>query len=627
MARIDLVELLRGMQEKFGGIHENIEKYQKTYKGFNYKNQYFQTAKKLYRQIETANKPFTVAFYGEFKVGKSTFINSLLPLLNDDALSHEDTADTATCTRITYGEVKKEENTLLYFNDGQKTWTKVIPWKEAKKYTSQVFLDKHPEFKKETKHLEEVEYKVNCDFLKFCDFLDLPGTGSRYYKEHTELTQQRLQEAELVIWLIGPEEPGAQARKELMLLRAVQGKVVPVINVWGDIDEPKIGISDKALDKIEGSIRNNFSSYFLEDSKIYRYGAKKVWQLRQDGKEIDKIPDDLGFEEFISFFSDNYLKNFQKQESTKTERILNATSHYLDEIVTDTETLIDSLDEITKSIEDVKIEIQEQQLAKHDLWLIIRRDLKDLSFQYAQDLVSRFTKASEIFINDQLQLGNFKLIKKRLKQNGEKETRDYLNGLFLNEYIQLYQKPSWMDKLLKEFVEEAKILIINRWKKFVRKYSEELASRDIDYKIIIDFDELSNQMAYALFEVLEKIIGIMGIAALLIFIPGGQIFDAVAIVGLIIWSAIKDPLKKYRNNAIKRARLLLDNQKFGIRNKMLEASENQHKQVDNVFTKDLNDQLGFQNKKYDNTTALIENLRNLISSVSDYKEDLQGFEV
>ena len=58
-------------------------------------------------QRKTAERPFTVAVVGEFKVGKSTFLNGLLRLSGDDRLSTQDSPDTAVSTLMPTSAVRR----------------------------------------------------------------------------------------------------------------------------------------------------------------------------------------------------------------------------------------------------------------------------------------------------------------------------------------------------------------------------------------------------------------------------------------------------------------------------------------------------------------------------------------
>ena len=170
-------------------------------------------ARELEGQMRTADRPFTVATVGEFKVGKSTFINALLGLRGQDALSAEDDPDTA-CSILLRGRDDGDPEARLHFMDDNPA---DATWANAVRLTSQVWLDAHPDDAAVARRIVEVEYFVSHPLLANLRINDLPGTGSRYWREHTALTHQKMKEADAVLWVVGESEPSADGRRNLQI--------------------------------------------------------------------------------------------------------------------------------------------------------------------------------------------------------------------------------------------------------------------------------------------------------------------------------------------------------------------------------------------------------------------------
>ena len=67
---------------------------------------------KLWEISEQASRPLLVMIMGEFKTGKSTFINAIL---EEEILKSDVTPATAVVSMISYGE---ERNVIAHFRDG-----------------------------------------------------------------------------------------------------------------------------------------------------------------------------------------------------------------------------------------------------------------------------------------------------------------------------------------------------------------------------------------------------------------------------------------------------------------------------------------------------------------------------
>lgn len=120
-----------------------------------------------------------------------------------------------------------------------------------------------------------------------------------------------------------------------------------------------------------------------------------------------------------------------------------------------------------------------------------------------------------------------------------------------------------------------------------------------------------------------RVLGIVGVAALLAWIPGGQVIDAIGIVGLLILSAIHDPLAGARRRAGDRVRLQAEAQQYEIQNRLLDAGM----AGNDVIEKEVRSVLGLEQER---ATRNVANLRQLRQDALECAEgariSVQAFE-
>ncbi|MEJ2365947.1 MAG: dynamin family protein, partial [Deltaproteobacteria bacterium] len=162
---------------------------------------------------------FHLVVLGQFKRGKSTFINSLL---GDRVLPTSVVPLTSIVTLLKHGETEKIE---VHFTSGQ---IKTISRPELSDYVTE---RGNPENQKKVKH---VEVSYPSDYLKDGVFIiDTPGVGSTF-ENNTEMTYNYLPRVDAALFLLAVDPPMSQS--EITFLKDVKQYVEKIFFIQNKID-------------------------------------------------------------------------------------------------------------------------------------------------------------------------------------------------------------------------------------------------------------------------------------------------------------------------------------------------------------------------------------------------------
>lgn len=524
------------------------------------------SAERLGRLAVAGGRPFTIALFGEFKVGKSTFINSLLGLTGGRALSSEVTPDTAACIRLTKAANRESEKATIILKDGSEI---ITTWEEARKYTSHVFLDEHPDYKRKAGQLLEVIYAVDAQFLDSMDLLDLPGVGTREAKDD-ELTRERLLEAEGILWIIGPAEPGGSSKREIEVLRDFRTKVTPVLNVWESIEDPEIGIGENALKQIEESIRTQFAECYPASGEIVRYSALPILEEIGRGANPQATNERWGYARMTLLISE-YQSGGMATDAERVANLARKTGVVVDDVLNWVAEQIPYADrqeeELLASREAMRQREREKERTKRQ----VREEVRSMGAVAARDIAERVSKYCEPFIEDQLQISNFDALKTALQRDGKAKLNEVMADKFVDEYLNIKVKPNWLDGRIREFAEDAANVIVDAWMQFWTEDLKVAGPRFSDDNFERVTLGLGERLVQGILDTFMRVGGILIVAGLLVAIPGGAIVDAIGVLAMILVSIITDPLKKHRQSAILRSQLACDNMRFTLAHELSDA--------------------------------------------------------
>jgi GTP-binding protein EngB required for normal cell division len=144
---------------------------------------------------------FNLVVFGEFKRGKSTFINSLL---GKDILPSAVVPLTSVVTIVMYGE---EEKAIIHFQDGHNETVSVTDLPEF------ITESENP---KNIKRVSLVEVLEPAELLRDgVRLIDTPGVGS-VYQHNTETAREFLPNADAAIFLVAADPPISKSEREFL---------------------------------------------------------------------------------------------------------------------------------------------------------------------------------------------------------------------------------------------------------------------------------------------------------------------------------------------------------------------------------------------------------------------------
>lgn len=520
-------------------------------------------------QIRTSERPFTVAVVGEFKVGKSTLINALLGLRGNASLSAKDDPDTA-CSILVRERGQGEPEARLLFTNGEQEDT---TWMRAVGLTSQVWLDEHPDDKGLACRLLEVQYFVANPLLARFQINDLPGTGSRFWREHSELTHRKMKEADAILWVVGEREPSADGKRNLEILRECSQHVIPIVNVFEDPSaEPPLPRDDDAVDQVCRVLMREYADCFGDEVREpLLISSKVIWLETGSSSPNVDILNKAGFADLISLVEHLSDSAESGAGAARLRRVCGSGIAIGNRIGEAIATLDANLSRQLPQFEAMATRASQRRDEIESIHHDARGRIKLLASKTAQDICRRVAAQGALFVEDTLQIANLADVKTALRRNGSQHLEAKLTQRFVNDYLQLGKRPSWLDELGKSFADDVRDVVMPLWRHLLARLPEETNAETRGTAPVLELGTLHNELIKAVISVIGRVLGVTAVAAILAWIPGGQIVDAVGIVGLIILSAISDPLSGARRRAVERVRLQAEAQQYEIQNRLLDA--------------------------------------------------------
>ena len=221
---------------------------------------------------------FTVAVVGEFKTGKSTFVNALLGV---DVLPTDVIPATATLNRIRYGMDQRIE---AVYRDGKRV---PVPFGRLAEYVTKEFVTEEM-----LRELEEVIVYHNAPFLmNNVDVIDTPGLNDDDAMTGVTLSVlPKIDAAILVISALSPFSEYTRKFLEERLLSSDLGRVIFVVNRIGQMGSAEE--ADRIIAHVEKRILNNVleraKSDLGEDSQAFKDYRQKIGRPRIYGMDSRK---------------------------------------------------------------------------------------------------------------------------------------------------------------------------------------------------------------------------------------------------------------------------------------------------------------------------------------------------
>ena len=300
---------------------------------------------------------FYLVVLGQFKRGKSTFINSLI---GDTLLPTAIVPLTSIVTVLKYGDQQKIE---VIFKDGTR---REITRDGLAEYVTEKGNPKN------VKQVDRVEISYPSDYLKQgVHIIDTPGVGS-IFSNNTEMTYDFLPHVDAALFLLAGDPPISEA--ELAFLRDIRKFVEKIFFIQNKVDY---------LDETEREESMAFSKQVIEEALgrnsvvIYPLSAKKALLGKTKGDEA------LLRESFLPEF-EKTLNDFLMKEKGKVflTSILKGTQKLLgDEIVSlkiELKAIATPLKDLEEKIALFKKQLENIQAEKRDNGYFFEAEAKRL---------------------------------------------------------------------------------------------------------------------------------------------------------------------------------------------------------------------------------------------------------
>ena len=216
---------------------------------------------------------FTVAVVGEFKRGKSTFLNALLGM---EILPTDILPCSATLNRVTYG---LKEMAKIHFHDGR---SEIIALDDLANYVTKT-TEQSEEIAKTVK---EATVYYPCPYCQNnVDVIDTPGLNDD--ANMTDVTLSVLPQTDAAILVMIPQGPLSEYERNFLegrLLTSDLGRVIFVVN---RIDDLRPQDADRIIKHIEDQLKKKVmeraAAQYGQDSPEYEMYLKKIGRPRVFG--------------------------------------------------------------------------------------------------------------------------------------------------------------------------------------------------------------------------------------------------------------------------------------------------------------------------------------------------------
>jgi predicted GTPase len=275
-------------------IYDNIEKFSQVMKQDTELWPIF--ACQLERMRSIIESPLKIAVMGEFKSGKSSFLNSLLG--HHDLLPVGVIPKTATINELIYGQ--KAQITICYkdnIRESHDGYSILKQYNQASEQDNIVLA---------LERVDRIVVTVESDYLKHFTIIDTPGFNQAEAASLDEKSISILAEVDLVIWLFRASQAGTFT--EMGYLEKIKGSVKKLYAVFNRIDEVNVNVEE-----LRQALSKHFDGVFINQNTVLGICAEH--KHREKNTELKH-----GFEQLLHdlIFNEDYKLSLERLKDIHT---------------------------------------------------------------------------------------------------------------------------------------------------------------------------------------------------------------------------------------------------------------------------------------------------------------------
>lgn len=379
-------------------------------------------------KLKINNNEFNLVVVGQFKRGKSTFVNALL---GDKILPTAVVPLTSIITTIRYGDNLKID---VFFNDGS---SKEINPGELEEYATE---RGNPE---NIKNVREICIYYPSDYLKNGVILiDTPGVGS-VYQHNTDVAYEFLPNVDAALFLVTVDPPISS--NEFEFLKDVKGHAVKIFFLLNKVDY----VSDEDLNEALEFTKKIIEKELGYEIDIYPISAKLALEGKMYG-DRSKL-EESGLPDF-----EMVLENFLMKEKGAMLLLSGAKKglQLINEIAFNLELELKALQTPVEELLK-KVEILQEKINK------VHQEQKDMNYVLEGETKNLFDRLNEEF--SKFKEGKARDLEKRLdkffeenKGLGSQELSKKMDEYVINLVIE--EVDLWREKQIEHFEKSYKVI-------------------------------------------------------------------------------------------------------------------------------------------------------------------------
>jgi GTP-binding protein EngB required for normal cell division len=317
----------------------------------------------LGRQIEACqgllveNPPIDVAILGQFKAGKSSFVNSLI---GKNVLPVGVIPVTTVISRLQFGE---QERATVSFFDGTR---KEIPIADLDEYTAEA---KNPSNQKSVE-MVDIELPALADYAGL-RLVDTPGLGS-VFKAHMEVSSNWLPEVGAAVLAVSADRPLSE--NDLQLIRELTQYTPRIILLLTKADLLSPSQQDEVVKFFEDTVKRELNREF----PIFLYSTKTETERFRYRLEVELFFKLAGNRDF----------EFRKILQHKTNSVIRGCLGYLEVALKTSLQADEDRESLRRQILDEKVSFDSM---REELFFIARENQKQTRI-FIMNVLQNFMK-------------------------------------------------------------------------------------------------------------------------------------------------------------------------------------------------------------------------------------------